>query len=206
MKHLILTTLSLSALVLASCSKKPIEPDPVQHEPAVPTAATSSVTPKTAAAPPPSPTEAPVTNLAWDTPAKWKTMPNPNAMRKATYRVPKADGDHDDADMSVSQAGGSVDANIQRWVSQFDGVKEPAKKTERTVAGFKVTIAEVQGSFNGGGMPGAPSAPKASYAMLAAIVETPGGTQWFFKLVGPAKSVAAARTDFDKLVSSIHVS
>ena len=38
-------------------------------------------------------------------------------------------------------------------------------------------------------------------ALLGAIVEV-GGSLWFFKMTGPAKTVAAARPEFDKLVSS----
>ena len=50
-------------------------------------------------------------------------------------------------------------------------------------------------------MPGAPPGPaKPDYALLGAIVETQ--PPHFFKLTGPAKTVAAAKADFDKMVQS----
>jgi hypothetical protein len=138
--------------------------------------------------------------LAWDAPKTWKSMPNPSAMRKATYSIPRAAGDAEDADLSVMEAGGGVDPNVERWAGQFEGGKESLKKTSKTVSGFKVTVVDVQGTFAGGGMGGA-SGAKPSWALLGAIVEV-GGSLWFFKMTGPAKTVAAARPEFDKLVSS----
>jgi hypothetical protein len=125
-------------------------------------------------------------------------------MRKATYRIPAAPGDSEDAELSVSQAGGTVEMNIQRWAGQFQQKPgEAVKRSERTVSGLKVTLVEVQGTFTGSGMPGAPpGAPKPSFALLGAIVETEGAFT-FFKLTGPEKTIAAAKADFDKLIESI---
>lgn len=141
--------------------------------------------------------------IAWDTPAKWKEIPNPNAMRLATYLIARAEGDPDDAEMSVSRVGGGVEANIGRWKGQFDPVKpDSAKRMERDVAGLKVTIYEVAGSYTGMVMRGQVAKPRESWALLAAIVEGSGGDPWFFKMTGPEKTVAAARADFDSLVNS----
>jgi len=137
--------------------------------------------------------------LAWEAPKTWKSMPNPSAMRRATYQIPRAAGDPEDADLSVMEAGGGVDANVERWAGQFEGGKDTLKKTSKTVSGFKVTIVDVTGTF--GGMGGG-TGGKPSWALLGAIVETTGGSLWFFKMTGPAKTVAAARPDFDKFVSS----
>lgn len=138
--------------------------------------------------------------LAWDAPAAWKTAPNPNPMRKATYKIPKVAGDAEDAELAVSTAGGGVQPNIDRWTKQFGATK--AKTDSRTVNGLKVTTVEVKGSFAAGGMMGAPDAPpKEKQMLLGAIVET-GDALQFFKLVGPEKTVTAARADFDKFVGT----
>ena len=138
----------------------------------------------------------------WTAPPTWKSLPNPSAMRLATYRIPRAVGDSQDTDLSVVQAGGTADANIQRWLGQFD---QAGKETQtiKVVRGMKVTIIEVQGAYLGGGMT-ADNQPAAlpGYALLAAIVETPG-TPTFFKMVGPVKSVAAARPAFGALLASV---
>jgi hypothetical protein len=139
--------------------------------------------------------------VTWKVPEAWKTMPNPSPMRIATYRVPRASGDADDADVSVTRAGGGTEANIERWLGQFDDAGQD-KRSQKTVRGLKVTIVEVAGTFLGGGMMGAAPAPKKGWALLGAIVETPGAP-YFFKLTGPSASVRAARPAFDALVASI---
>lgn len=143
--------------------------------------------------------------VQWTVPSRWKEAPNPSTMRLATYKIPHVGADTEDADMSVSQAGGGTTANLDRWVGQFDEAsKKTLKKTERTAGAFKATVVELEGTFAGGGMMGAPSAPaaKAGWALVGAIVETPGMAH-FFKLTGPAATVKSARAEVDALLSSI---
>ncbi len=148
------------------------------------------------------PTNADAPAPFWTAPPTWKMLPNPSTMRLATYRVPRADGDTQYTDLSVVQAGGTTDANIDRWLGQFDQAGKDTR-TIKTVHGMKVTVVEVQGTYLGGGMT-ADNKPATSpgFALLAAIVETPG-TPTFFKMVGPAKSVAAARPAFGALLASV---
>lgn len=142
--------------------------------------------------------------ILWDVPKSWKEIPNPNAMRIATYLVARADGDPDDGEMSVSRVGGSVEANLQRWKAQFDPVKpDSTKRFERTIAGLKVTIFETAGSYTGMVVKGQQTKSRENWALLAAIVEVPGGDPWFFKLTGPEKTLAAARPDFESLANSV---
>jgi hypothetical protein len=191
---------ALAALAATACSKTP-EPAPTSASPAP----TQAAQPGTGAAAPVKPTTpAGPTEIAWDAPAAWQKVENPNPMRKATYKIPRATGDAEDAEMSVSQAGGSVEMNIKRWSSQFE-TKDPnaTKRSERKNGDLKVTVVEVKGTFTGSGMPGGPPGePKPSYGLLGAIVET-AGTSWFFKLTGPEKTVDAAKTDFDRMVDTI---
>jgi hypothetical protein len=123
-------------------------------------------------------------------------------MRLATYRVPVASGG-EPAELTVARAGGTTDANIERWQGQFEGADKP-KRTETSVRNLKVTIVELTGTYHAARMmPGAPpSEPRAGWALVAAIIETPG-SPYFFKLVGPASGVKAARTQFDALIASI---
>jgi hypothetical protein len=135
--------------------------------------------------------------ITWQAPAAWKAMPNPNPMRIATYR-PTAD-----SELIVVRAGGTTDANIQRWIGQFDeGVS--TKRTRRTVQGLGVEILEASGTYNGGGMMGgAPAQPHPGWSLLGAVIETPG-TAYFFKLLGPSDQIRAAHPSFDAFVGSIH--
>jgi hypothetical protein len=132
-------------------------------------------------------------------PASWKQEPVTGGMRKATYKIAAAPGDSEGAEVSVSQAGGELDDNINRWAGQFGGATPT--RTERTVNGIKVVIVELHGTYSAGGMMGKPQPPKAKYALLGAIVAS---EPWhFFKMWGPDKTVAAAKPDFDKLVGSV---
>ena len=140
--------------------------------------------------------EAPETPLTWKVPKRWTKVPNPSSMRLATYRVPP------DAEMSVTQAGGSVDANAERWIDQFDeAARKGARRTTRKVHGLDVTIVEVSGQYTGGMTA---DAGGAGFALVGVIVATPGMPH-FFKLTGPAKTVAAARGEVDELVGSLEI-
>jgi hypothetical protein len=139
-------------------------------------------------------------SVEWKAPPRWQLLPSTSKMRLATYHVPHAPGDTEDPELSVVQAGGTVDANAQRWVGQFDEAgQKTAKRTVRNVGPLEVTIVEVQGKYSGMGTEGS-----AGWALLGGIVSSPTmTTPCFFKLTGPAKSVAAARTDFDALIGSL---
>ncbi len=143
---------------------------------------------------PAAPSEAP--SLVWKMPAAWESAPNPNAMRLATYRVPGG------AEVSVSRAGGEKEANIQRWVGQFDDVGQQAR-AEKTVHGLHVSTVDIAGTYVAGGMAmGAETETHPGWAMVAAIAEGPG-LPYFFKMTGPAAALRASRPAFDRLVDSI---
>lgn len=134
--------------------------------------------------------------LTWSVPAGWKALPNPNAMRIATYR-PKAG-----SELLVVRAGGSTDANIRRWIDQFDE-QARSRRSRKTVHGLEVEILQVSGTYAGGNMmQSAPSEPHPGWSLLAAVVES-AGAHYFFKLVGPTEEVEAARSSFDALIDSI---
>jgi hypothetical protein len=138
--------------------------------------------------------------LAWTMPGTWRAMPNPNALRIATYRVSAEEGDP--TEVAVSRAGGSTEANVQRWVSQFDDASAE-KRTTRKVGDVDVTIVEVSGTYAGNGMLPANRAVKQDGWTLVGAIAAPGGTPYFFKMVGPSGSVRAARRAFDALIASL---
>jgi hypothetical protein len=123
-------------------------------------------------------------------------------MRLATYDVTDSAGG-ERAEVSVSRAGGSTDANIQRWQGQFVDAPE-GRRAEKNVRGLPVTLVEINGTYSSGGMmPGsAPASPHPGWSLVAAIVQT-SATSYFFKMIGPAAKVRAARASFDALVDSL---
>lgn len=146
-----------------------------------------------------------VAGVTWKVPVRW-TMGAEKPMRAATYVVPALDGKGEPAECAVSffgaGQGGMVDANVDRWVGQFENPVPPSK-SEREVHGLKVTTVQIGGTYIGmGGMMMEASPRKENYRLLGAIVEAPGGMV-FFKLTGPSQTVADAEKDFDAMLSSL---
>lgn len=129
-----------------------------------------------------------LTAIAWKAPPTWSPAPNPNAMRLATYKLPSPQDA--DVELVVSRAGGDVASNVTRWAGQF-GSATP-KQTKKTIHELAVTIVDIEGTYDG----------HDHSAMLGAIVETKG-QPYFFKVVGPAATVRAARPAFDAMIESI---
>jgi hypothetical protein len=148
------------------------------------------------------------TTVKWTAPARWQTGPE-RPMRAATYLIPAAPGDTEGGECAVfANIGGGVQANLDRWVGQFElpgggDPKEKVKTKKETINGLAVTTIDLSGTYKGGGVAmGQASAPKPGYRLLGAIVEGPGG-EVFFKMTGPAKTIAAAEKDFQALLNSV---
>ena len=148
--------------------------------------------------------------LKWTAPTEW-TAQGERPMRVATYSIPAAKGDTEGAELAVfyfgEGQGGGVDANVKRWITQFqkpDGtsVEKEAKTKKETVAGFPVTTVDVKGTYAGGGPMMGPATPKPGFRLIGAIVEGPSGAV-FFKLTGPEKTVAGAEKTFRKLLEGM---
>jgi hypothetical protein len=149
--------------------------------------------------------------IKWTAPAAWKAQAE-RPMRAATYTVPRATGDSEDGEVAVFYfgpgQGGGVDANIKRWIAQFDApgggpADKLAKTSKSTVNGLPVTRIDLSGTYKAGAGPMMqPGPPKNGYRLLGAIVEGPQGAV-FFKFTGPAKTVAANQAAFEKLVKSV---
>ena len=149
--------------------------------------------------------------IRWTAPAGWKAEAA-RPMRAATYSIAPAAGDTAGAECVVNffgpGQGGGVEANIERWKGQVqgpDGKPAPAKIDKRTVRGVPITIIDASGSYSGmGGPMAAAPTTAAGYRLLGAIVEGPGGSV-FFKLTGPAKTIASQQKNFDQLLASIQL-
>jgi hypothetical protein len=148
--------------------------------------------------------------LRYTAPDGWVKEQPSSAMRAAQYKLPKAEGDGDDASLVIyffgATQGGAIQANIDRWISQIqqpDGSssKDKAKTEATTVNGLKVTTVDVAGTYTAEMAPGTGNQRNdANYRLRAAVIETPKGN-YFLKLVGPAKTMGhweQSVTDFVK--------
>jgi len=148
--------------------------------------------------------------LRFTVPSAWTRVPAPSDVRAAQWRIARADGDGEDAELVLfyfgKGKGGGTQENLDRWYGQFtqpDGrpSRDAAVITIRTVNGLRVTSVDLAGTYRGQ-MGGGEAAPKPGSRMFAAVVEGDDGP-WFFRTVGPAGTVARAKADFDALLGSL---
>jgi hypothetical protein len=148
--------------------------------------------------------------LQFTAPATWKSRAAASSMRVAEFVVPRVAGDAEDAEVVVyffGGSGGSVDANIERWVGQFrteTGGPVPAPaRTSSTSGRLKITGIDVAGTYVAEVRPGAAERfNKPNFRMRAAVVETPKGP-YFVKFTGPARTVTQTAGDFEQFVKSL---
>ncbi|MBA3639695.1 MAG: hypothetical protein M3541_05040 [Acidobacteriota bacterium] len=148
--------------------------------------------------------------LTFTAPDSWKPRPACSAMRVAAFVVPKLSSDSEHAEVVVyffAGGGGSVDANIQRWVGQFqqpDGAAAKASgRSTFEVGNLKVTNIDVSGTYVAEVRPGATERlNKPNFSMRAAVVETPKGL-YFVKFTGPAATVTAGSPAFDQFLKTL---
>jgi hypothetical protein len=147
--------------------------------------------------------------IRWTAPPGWQAGA-PRPMRAATYSITPVGGDSGLTECVVNYfgpgQGGGVEANLERWKGQMqgpDGKPAPATVEKRTVRGVPMVVVDSSGGYTGMGGPMAAAAkPVPGYRLLGAIVEGPGGSL-FFKLTGPAKTIAAQEKNFNQLLASI---
>ncbi|MBI1345216.1 hypothetical protein GC163_02890 [bacterium] len=130
-------------------------------------------------------------------PAGWEERPVASDMIQAEYRIA---GEGGPARMTLSSAGGGIEANLERWQSQFQrspNDPSPARETVM-VDGREAVLIELQGTFTDGF---SGKGPQPDSCMLGAIIPT-GPANFFLKLTGPKSSVIPQREAFRQLLTS----
>jgi len=190
--------LALGAAVMlgSSCQKESAAPEPPAAPPAAPPAPAAVAKPT----PPPAPAAKP---LEWDDPPQWKKVPA-SGMRRASYEIPPAKGDKAPGELNVFILGGDIEPNIKRWVDEFSGFDPKSLvRHDRTVNDMTQAVVEIpKGTFSGGM---GSKTPSANHGLLGAIVVTPSGAEYFFKLTGPSATVKAARDPFYKMLDGMRL-
>jgi hypothetical protein len=149
--------------------------------------------------------------LTFATPEGWQTAKPASSMRVAEFTLPRAAGDAEDAQLVVYHfggQGGSVQANIDRWVGQMqqpggNPSDAAAKRTTRKVNGLSVTLLDVSGTYVAEMSPGAAERNnKPNFRLRAGVVETANGP-YYLKLTGPEKTIAKWDQAFEQFVGSL---
>jgi hypothetical protein len=141
----------------------------------------------------------------------WVEAPTSSSMRAAQWSLPGAGGAAD-AELVVYYFGtggaGGVDANLDRWLGQFQQPDGSASKDKATiaqvqVAGQKATTVEVEGRYVAAVTPGASeTVDNPAWKLVGAIVESPEGP-YYFKLIGPKSTVDAHGDEFHGMISGM---
>ena len=149
--------------------------------------------------------------LASSLPAAWIEEKPSSTMRLAQFRVPGKAGAAD-ANMVLyffgQGQGGSAEANIARWQSQFSkpegGVVEPKIETMK-VNDMPVTVVELRGDYARSVGMGPTGTATPDQILLASIVESPRGNI-YIQLHGPADTVSSQRGPYIDFIRNISAS
>jgi len=149
--------------------------------------------------------------LSLEAPEGWKRVQPKSGIVETEFAIPSEGEGVQPGRMTVMGAGGSVQANVDRWYGQFaqpDGsaTKDKATTKKLKLAGCTVTLVDVSGTYKdmpGGPFAGGKSVDRPDYRMLAAIVETPENGSHFLKFYGPAATVAKHADGFRRMVEGM---
>ncbi|MFN0006928.1 MAG: hypothetical protein ACKVXR_03395 [Planctomycetota bacterium] len=190
-------------LLLGFACDSPPDPSEAPKASATPAAAKPPSAPKASGA---------AGELVFSPPSGWIVEKPTSNMRKAQYKLPRAQGDTDDASLVVfffgSAGGGGREANLTRWAGQFeqpDGTdsSQRMQSTDRTVNGLPVTEVELSGTYVAETTPGSGErVRKENWRMLAAIVEAPAGS-YYVKLVGPSETLRSWESSYKTFLDAL---
>lgn len=99
--------------------------------------------------------------------------------------------------VTVSRAGGGIEANFARWTGQFSGGDQHKERLEIESDGTVVRLMELTGSFR----PGFGRAEEADWVMLGAAVPVTGD-DYYLKLTGPMDKIVPAQKQLRDVLRS----
>lgn len=135
-------------------------------------------------------------------PAAWKAKVHPSGMRLVDYEVPGTVPGTCTVFWFGVQGAGTVEANMARWVGQFESSDKPKQEVLKVSDTIKAHVVEVSGRYQAPVTPGSPEKhDNKEWRLLGAIIETPGGPL-YLKTVGPEATLKAARDSFMAFVKS----
>jgi hypothetical protein len=144
-------------------------------------------------------------------PPGWVQVEPAVNMIEAEFAIPGETENDVNGRTTVMGAGGSVEANIDRWIGQFsqpDGTDSADKATieQSEIQGCPVHCVDIAGTYlDGMGGPNAPQIERPGFRMLAAIIETPDQGSYFIKFYGPEKLVAAHADGFKAMLKDLKI-
>ena len=186
--------LFVAGLAIAGCIEQP-KPAPEVPVPVAKSLGVEIVPGATGSSAKTEPYEATVGGFKFTVPAGWVEQPPKSVELLGEFSL---SGEGGAARLTLSSAGGGLDANIERWQGQFSrGPDDPEpRQSEITFNGQKGRLVELSGTYTGMFNAGNPNK---NWRMLGAAIPL-GPTNFFIKLTGPQATVTAQRDAFVKFV------
>jgi hypothetical protein len=137
-------------------------------------------------------------------PADWKEEKPSSNMRFLQFRLPKVEGDKEDAEVQLFRnAGGTVKDNLKRWKDQFippEGkqIDDVAKVSELKIGGNEATMLDIQGTWKSPQFDPKYKGARLENFRLIGVQFGVKENGYHIKLVGPAKTVEHYKKGFDE--------
>jgi len=141
-------------------------------------------------------------------PAQWARKQPASKIVVYEFGAPAAKDDSSDGRCTFMQAGGGVEANIDRWIGQFSqpdktSTKDKAKISKKQVQGMEIHYVQLSGTFKDQPRgPFGPTVDRENYTMLGAIVVTPQA-EFFVKFYGPNRTIAEHQRAFEEMLDGL---
>jgi hypothetical protein len=141
-------------------------------------------------------------------PAGWKEEPTTSEMRLAQFKLPKADGDDEDAQVIIftfpAGSSGSAEANMKRQLAKFSG-KPDVKEGKVAVGKQECPVQDITGTYLQKKRPFDPAdkgTEKANFRQLYVVALIEGKGDYYPTLVGPAKTVEKHKKEFEEFLKN----
>jgi len=140
-----------------------------------------------------------VRDITLTVPTAWEKQKPRSRLRAGQFKLPAVPGDTQSAELAIfffGGAGGGADANIRRWVGQFQAKGRKMKVLQGESSQGPYLLLDLIGTYN---QPVGPpiqrrTKPMKKARMLAVILNIKGKGNYFLKLTGPMRTVTAAAT------------
>ena len=147
--------------------------------------------------------------LKGKTPAGWKEEEPQGSMRLAQFKLPKAEGDDQDAMLIIYQfpagSSGTAEANLKRQLAKFSG-KPEVKEDKLTVGKIEAPYQDIKGTFLQKKRPFDPAdkgVEQKDFRQLYVVLLIPEKGDYYPTLVGPAKTVEKHKKDFEEFLKNL---
>jgi hypothetical protein len=149
-------------------------------------------------------------NLVFEAPASWNKVKPKFDFVHADLTIPKSAGDGQDGRITISQVGGGVEQNLERWIDQFQDIDveddKQFEKTSITVDGRSVELIRISGTFlDSAGGPFGPKTERPDYILIGAAIEMDKAGAVYIKAYGPKKTMDANKAAIESTIKSMKV-